>query len=90
MRVLGSSDYTCTCNVFGSRISSKAAALGRNVVTSPHTHSHKTPLVSGQGLERLVQDTQNLQRRADDITKNLTGRRDNVNPMYRGDDDSSD
>ena len=44
MRVLGSSDYTCTCKVFGSRISSKAAALGRNVVTSPHTHSHKPPL----------------------------------------------
>ena len=42
-----------------------------------------------ESLEKVVQSTQTLKKRAEDITENLTGRqRDSTMPLYRGDDDS--
>ena len=48
-------------------------------------------LRAAEGLEKVYQDAQNLQKRADDLTKSLTGRnRDSTMPLYRGDDSGSE
>jgi len=48
-------------------------------------------LKAAEGIDKLVKDTQNLQKKADDLTKNLTGRqRDATNPLYKGYDEDSD
>jgi hypothetical protein len=43
-----------------------------------------------EGIDKLSKDTETLQKRAADFTKDLYTQRDNTMPMYRGDDPDSD
>ncbi len=43
-----------------------------------------------EGIDKLHKDTETLQKRAADFTKDLYTSRDNTMPMYRGDDPDSD